>query len=64
MLRHLHEVPSVIEHLSTGGLEQSHEVLHEHCLTTAATPDDKVGLTILEGGVDVLQHLLVLKRLI
>ncbi len=63
-LGHLDEVAAVVEYLSLGGLEQAHDVLHEHGLSAAALADDEVGLSILEGEVDVLEHVFVLEGLV
>ena len=63
-LRHLHKVATVVEHLSAGGLQQSHEVLHEHRLSRSRLSDDQVRLTVLKHGVDIVKDLLVLKRFI
>ena len=63
VFRHLHEVTSIVKHLSTGRFEQSHEVLHQHGLSRSALSDDEVGLSILENSVDVLQNFATFKTL-
>ena len=63
MLRHLHKVASVIEHLSTGRFKQAHEVFHQYGLSGTTLTDDQVGLAILEDGTDILQHFATFKAL-
>ena len=62
-LGHAHEVAPVVEHLSRGWVQQSHEVLHQHRLARTALADDEVGLAGLKAGIDATQYGLVAKGL-
>ena len=63
LLGHAHEVASVIEYLSTGGVEQTNQILDEHGLATATLTDNQVGLAVLKDSGDVFQHFLFAERL-
>jgi hypothetical protein len=64
LFRHLHEVASIVEHLSAGRLKQTHQVLHQHRLATSTLSDNEIGDAIFEDSGDVFQHLLVFKALV
>ena len=60
-LGHSNEVAAIIQYLSAGGDKQAHDILHQHCLSTSALADDKIGLSVLENGIYINEHILVLK---
>ena len=49
--------------MSARRVEQSHEILHQYGLSRTALSDYEVCLPVLEGGGNILQHLLVAERL-
>ena len=57
-------VAPVIEYLSLFGGEQGYDTLEQYGLTRTAAANDKVGLSLLEGGVDAVKYLLVFKVLV
>ena len=64
MVVHGRELTAVVENLARSSCLQAAYRLHQHRLTRAAAPDDKVGLARLEHGGDAFQHLLFAEILI
>ena len=64
LLRQRNEIAVVIIDAAAGRCEQPHNILHQHGLAATALTDDEVDLAIAEDGIDVLEHVTVLKTLI
>ena len=64
VLRHVHKVAPVVEHLATRRIEEAHKDLHQHSLACARLTDNEVGLAVVEDGVDVAQDGFIAKGLV
>ena len=63
-LVHRHEVASVIEHLALGGCKEADDVLYQHRLAGTGLTDNEVGLSVVEGHVDVHEDVTVIETLV
>ena len=64
VLRHVHKVAPVVEHLATRRIEEAHKDLHQHSLARARLTDNEIGLAVVEDGVDVAQDGFIAKGLV